>query len=81
MGWVLPVAMALGFCNAAAFGVERQSVELAQLFNAPERASVARNLPVVLLTGLPILSTCGWLSHREITTTQTVQYGLVGGQL
>lgn len=80
-GWVLIVAMALGYSNAAAIGVEFFYLALAQLFGAPWLAALKDNHVVNLLSCLAILGACGWIAYRGLMTTQAVQFVLVGFQL
>lgn len=80
-GWVLIVAMALGYSNAAAIGVEFLFMALAQAFEQPWLAALKDNPAINLLSCLAILSTCGWIAYKGLMTTQAVQHVLVGFQL
>jgi amino acid transporter len=80
-GWVLTVAMAIGFCNAAAAGVDFVYLVLAQIFAVPSLATLSHNLAINLLTCLVILGGCAWVAYRGMTMTQAVQYVLMGTQL
>lgn len=80
-GWVFTVAMAVGFCNAAAVGVDFLYLGLAQIFAVPSLATLSHNLAINLLTCLALLSACAWVAYRGMTMTKAVQYVLVGMQL
>ncbi len=80
-GWGMVLATIIVLSNLAAIGVQFFYLIIAQIFNQPSIADLGTNKVVNILTTLVLLAAATWVSMRGITTSERIQYVLVGFQL
>ncbi|PJK22559.1 APC family permease [Mycolicibacterium goodii] len=80
-GWGMVIATIIVLSNLAAIAVEFFYLFVARVFNTPEIADLADNKLVNILTTLVFIALATWISSRGITTSEHVQYVLVGFQM
>ena len=80
-GWGMVVATIIVLSNLAAIGVQFFYLIIAQIFDKPSIADLGTNKLVNILTTLVLLAIATWVSMRGITTSERLQYVLVGFQL
>lgn len=80
-GWGMVVATIIVLSNLAAIAVQFFYLFLARLFDTPSIADLASNKAVNIGTTLLFLAIATWISGRGITTSERVQYVLVGFQM
>ena len=80
-GWGMVVATIIVLSNLAAIAVEFFYLFLARVFNSPGIADLAGNLVVNILTTLVFIAIATFVASRGITTSERVQYVLVGFQM
>lgn len=80
-GWGMVIATIIVLSNLAAIAVEFFYLFVARILNTPEIADLADNKLVNILTTLVFIALATWVSSRGITTSEHVQYVLVGFQM
>ncbi|GAB19501.1 putative amino acid transporter [Gordonia effusa NBRC 100432] len=81
-GWGMVLATIIVLSNLAAVGVQFFYLMLARLFNHPGWESLGTsNKPVNILTTIALLAVATYISMRGITTSERIQYWLVGFQM
>ncbi|MFC9518459.1 APC family permease [Nocardiaceae bacterium NPDC056970] len=80
-GWGMVVATIIVLSNLAAIAVQFFYLFIARLFDVPAIADLAGNKFVNIATTLVFLAIATWISSRGITTSERVQYVLVGFQM
>lgn len=80
-GWGMVVATIIVLSNLAAIGVQFFYLIIAQIFDKPSIADLGTNKVVNILTTLVLLAIATWVSMHGITTSERIQYVLVGFQL
>ncbi len=80
-GWGMVIASIIVLSNLAAIAVEFLYLFIAQVANNPGIADLARNTPVNIATTLAFLALATWIACRGITTSERVQFVLVGFQM
>ncbi len=80
-GWGMVIATIIVLSNLAAIAVEFFYLFIAKVVNDPEIANLADNKFVNIVTTLAFLALATWISSRGITTSEHVQYVLVGFQM
>ncbi|MGU3502339.1 APC family permease [Mycobacterium sp. C31M] len=80
-GWGMVVASIIVLSNLAAIAVEFFYLLIARVFNQPGIADLAANTPVNIVTTLVFIASATLIASRGITTSERVQYILVGFQL
>ncbi|WP_304116875.1 APC family permease [Mycolicibacterium bacteremicum] len=80
-GWGMVVASIIVLSNLAAIAVEFFYLLIARVFNQPGIADLAGNLGVNIATTLVFIALATLVASRGITTSERVQYVLVGFQL
>lgn len=80
-GWGMVMATIIVLSNLAAIAVEFLYLFASRLLDSPEIADLSGNKAVNIVTTLAFLALATWVSSRGITTSQKVQFVLVGFQL
>jgi amino acid transporter len=80
-GWGMVIATIIVLSNLAAIAVEFFYLFIAQIFNNPEIADLAHNKLINIVTTLAFLALATLIASRGITTSEHVQYVLVGFQM
>ncbi|YAL82766.1 APC family permease [Dermacoccaceae bacterium W4C1] len=81
-GWGMVLATIIVLSNLAAVGVQFFYLLLARIFENPSLAELGTsNKPVNILSTLVLLAAATWVSMRGITTSEKIQYVLVGFQM
>ncbi|QBJ94824.1 APC family permease [Rhodococcus sp. ABRD24] len=80
-GWGMVVATIIVLSNLAAIAVQFFYLFIARLLDAPAIADLAGNKFVNIATTLAFLAIATWISSRGITTSERVQFVLVGFQM
>ena len=80
-GWGMVIATIIVLSNLAAIAVEFFYLFIARLFDHPEIAELADNKAVNIVTTLVFLALATMIASRGITTSERVQYVLVGFQM
>lgn len=80
-GWGMVVASIIVLSNLAAIAVEFFYLLIARVFNQPGIADLAGNVGVNIVTTLVFIALATLIASRGITTSERVQYVLVGFQL
>ncbi|QIS18142.1 APC family permease [Nocardia terpenica] len=80
-GWGMVMATTIVLSNLASIGVEFAYLFLAKVFDQPGLAELADNKAVNIVSTLVFIAVATAVSSRGITTSQRVQYVLVGFQM
>ncbi|MFC7446372.1 APC family permease [Rhodococcus daqingensis] len=80
-GWGMVIATIIVLSNLAAIAVQFFYLFIARLFDTPQIADLASNKLVNVATTLVFLAIATWVSSRGITTSERVQFVLVGFQM
>lgn len=80
-GWGMVMATIIVLSNLAAIAVEFFYLFLARVFSTPGLADLPDNKLVNILTTLAFIAVATAVSYRGITTSQRIQYVLVGFQM
>jgi amino acid transporter len=80
-GWGMVIATIIVLSNLAAIAVEFLYLFIARVFNNPAIADLAGNKLINILTTLAFIALATWISSRGITTSEHIQYILVGFQM
>ncbi|MGW6377530.1 APC family permease [Rhodococcus sp. NPDC055112] len=80
-GWGMVIATIIVLSNLAAIAVQFFYLFIARLFDAPQIADLSDNKFVNVGTTLVFLAIATWVSSRGITTSERVQFVLVGFQM
>ena len=80
-GWGMVIATIIVLSNLAAIAVEFFYLFIAKVIDQPSVADLADNKAVNIGTTLVFLALATWISSRGITTSEQVQYILVGFQM
>ncbi len=80
-GWGMVIATIIVLSNLAAIAVQFFYLFFARVFNAPAIADLNHNKLVNIVTTLIFLAIATWISSRGITTSEHVQFILVGFQM
>ncbi|WP_244332859.1 APC family permease [Gordonia polyisoprenivorans] len=80
-GWGMVVATIIVLSNLAAIGVQFFYLIIAQIADRPWIADLGTNKLVNILTTLVLLAIATWVSMHGITTSERIQYVLVGFQI
>ncbi len=80
-GWGMVVASIIVLSNLAAIAVEFFYLLIARVFNQPGIADLAGNVAVNIATTLVFIALATLIASRGITTSERVQFVLVGFQL
>ncbi|MGV0734763.1 APC family permease [Mycobacterium syngnathidarum] len=80
-GWGMVVASIIVLSNLAAIAVEFFYLFIARIANQPSIAEVADNKAINIVTTLVFLAIATAIASRGITTSERVQYVLVGFQM
>ncbi len=80
-GWGLVVATTIVLSNLAGVAVDFFYLFLGQITGNPGLAALADNLLINIVTCCVFIALAVWICCRGMTTTMTVQYGLVALQL
>src|SRR5262245_36386730 len=80
-GWGMVIATIIVLSNLAAIAVEFFYLFIARLVDNPDIADLASNKLINILTTLAFLGVATWIASRGITTSERVQYVLVGFQM
>ncbi|OBF14213.1 APC family permease [Mycobacterium sp. ACS4331] len=80
-GWGMVIASIIVLSNLAAIAVEFLYLFIAQVTNRPAIADLAGNTAINILTTLAFLALATWIACRGITTSERVQFVLVGFQM
>lgn len=80
-GWAAILATAIVLSNLAGVAVEFFYQFLGDIFDNPGLGSLWENRAVNVATCLTLLALATWVAYRGITTTEKVQFILVGFQL
>ncbi|MFT4127915.1 MAG: APC family permease [Gordonia sp. (in: high G+C Gram-positive bacteria)] len=80
-GWGMVVATIIVLSNLAAIGVQFFYLILAQIFDNPDIGDLGTNKLVNIATTIVLLAAATWISMRGISTSERLQYYLVGFQL
>ncbi|MCV7172756.1 APC family permease [Mycobacterium manitobense] len=80
-GWGMVVASIIVLSNLAAIAVEFFYLFIARILNRPEIADLAGNTAVNIATTLAFIAIATYIASRGITTSERVQYILVGFQM
>jgi amino acid transporter len=80
-GWGMVAASIIVLSNLAAIAVEFFYLFFARILNRPEIADLAGNTAVNIVTTLAFIAIATYIASRGITTSQRVQYILVGFQM
>ena len=77
-GWGMVIATIIVLSNLAAIAVEFLYLFISRVVNNPDIADLAGNKVINILTTLAFLALATWVASRGITTSEHVQYVLVG---
>ncbi|MDL9944503.1 APC family permease [Gordonia sp. ABSL11-1] len=80
-GWGMVLATIIVLSNLAAIAVEFCYLFIARVFNSPGIADLADNKAINIVTTLAFIAVATYISGRGITTSERVQYILVGFQM
>lgn len=80
-GWAAVLATAIVLSNLAGVAVEFLYQLLGDIFGSPHLGSLWENHAVNVVTCMCFLAGATWVAYRGITTTERVQFILVGFQL
>ncbi|MEZ5212091.1 MULTISPECIES: APC family permease [unclassified Gordonia (in: high G+C Gram-positive bacteria)] len=80
-GWGMVLATIIVLSNLAAIAVEFFYLFISQLFRVDSIADLAENKAINIVTTLVFIVIAAWIAGRGITTSQWVQYALVGFQM
>ena len=80
-GWGMVLATIIVLSNLAAIAVDFCYLAIAKLFDNPDIADIAGNKFWNIVTTLVFIAIATWVSSRGITTSEKVQYVLVGFQM
>jgi amino acid transporter len=80
-GWGMVIATIIVLSNLAAIAVEFLYLFIARVLNQPSIAELADNIVVNILTTLVLIAIATFIASRGITTSERVQYVLVGFQM
>ena len=80
-GWGMVLATIIVLSNLAAIAVEFCYLTFANLFDNPSIADISDNKFWNIVTTLAFIAIATWISSRGITTSERVQYVLVGFQM
>jgi amino acid transporter len=80
-GWAAVLATVIVLSNLAGVAVQFFYQFLGDLLNNPDLGALWENKLVNVLTCLALLAVATWVAYRGITTTEKVQFVLVGFQL
>ncbi len=80
-GWGMVVATIIVLSNLAAIAVEFFYLFIARIFDNPAIGELADNKPVNIITTLVFVALATLIASRGITTSERVQYVLVGFQM
>ncbi|MGW6374895.1 APC family permease [Rhodococcus sp. NPDC055112] len=80
-GWGMVMATIIVLSNLAAIAVEFFYLFLARVFDSPAIGDLADHKAVNIATTLVFLALATWISGRGITTSQRIQFVLVGFQM
>ncbi len=80
-GWGMVIATIIVLSNLAAIAVEFFYLFIAKLVNQPSIADLAYNTAVNIVSTLAFLALATFIASRGITTSERVQYVLVGFQM
>ncbi|AEF41162.1 Amino acid transporter, putative [Hoyosella subflava DQS3-9A1] len=80
-GWGAVISVIIVLANLAAIAVEFLYLFLGRLTNSVFLMDLAGNRPVNIATTLMFIAIAAWISSRGITTSERVQYILVGFQM
>lgn len=80
-GWGMVIATIIVLSNLAAIAVEFFYLFIAKLVNQPSIADLAYNTAVNIVSTLVFLGLATFIASRGITTSERVQYVLVGFQM
>ncbi|ANW63656.1 amino acid transporter [Mycolicibacterium murale] len=80
-GWGMVIATIIVLSNLAAIAVEFFYLFIAKLVNQPSIADLAYNTAVNIVSTLAFLGLATFIASRGITTSERVQYVLVGFQM
>lgn len=80
-GWGMVMATIIVLSNLAAIGVEFFYLFIGRVFSSPGITELADHKVVNILTTLAFLALATYISGRGITTSEKVQYVLVGFQM
>ncbi len=80
-GWGMVIASIIVLSNLAAIAVEFLYLFVARIFNNPDIADLADNKLINIVTTLAFLAIATWIASRGITTSEHVQFVLVGFQM
>jgi len=80
-GWGMVIATIIVLSNLAAIAVEFLYLFIAELFASPGIAELADNLLINILTTVALIVLATVIASRGITTSERVQYVLVGFQM
>ncbi|MFC9790040.1 APC family permease [Rhodococcus sp. NPDC127528] len=80
-GWGMVMATIIVLSNLAAIAVQFFYLFLARVFDQPGIADLAGNKAVNIATTLAFLALATWISGRGITTSERLQFILVGFQM
>ena len=80
-GWGMVIATIIVLSNLAAIAVEFFYLFIAELVNQPSIADLAYNTAVNIISTLVFLGLATFIASRGITTSERVQYILVGFQM
>ena len=80
-GWGMVIATIIVLSNLAAIAVEFLYLFIARVFNDPSIADLADNKAINIATTLAFIAVATLIASRGITTSERVQYVLVGFQM
>ena len=80
-GWGMVIATIIVLSNLAAIAVEFLYLFIARVFNNPSIADLADNKVINIATTLAFIAVATLIASRGITTSERVQYVLVGFQM
>ena len=80
-GWGMVVATIIVLSNLAAIAVEFFYLFIARIVNSPDIADLAGNKLINIITTLVFIAVATLIASRGITTSEHVQYVLVGFQM
>ncbi|MFE3228689.1 APC family permease [Nocardia sp. NPDC059228] len=80
-GWGSVIAVVIVLANIAAVGAEFLYLFVGKLVGSEAIAALGDNKPINIVTTLAFLAAAGWAAGRGITSSERLQYVLVGFQL
>ncbi|MFE3255422.1 APC family permease [Nocardia sp. NPDC059091] len=80
-GWGSVIAVVIVLANIAAVGAEFLYLFVGKLVGSETIATLGDNKPINIVTTLAFLAAAGWAASRGITSSERLQYVLVGFQL